>query len=106
MNGNLSSLSPVVADVKKLIEQSRQTVAVAVNAELTSLYWHVGQRSTDDVLGNERAGYGQQVVKSLAGQLTEAYGKGWGEKQLRQCMQFAADFPDESIVYALRIQLP
>ncbi|TDB59570.1 DUF1016 family protein [Arundinibacter roseus] len=41
----------------------------------------------------------------MAGQLTEAYGKGCGEKQLRKCMQFAAFFSDESIVYAVCIQL-
>ncbi|WP_409013859.1 DUF1016 N-terminal domain-containing protein [Dyadobacter sp. CY356] len=33
------------------------------------------------------------------------YGKGWGEKQLRQCMQFASVFPEREIVFALRIQL-
>ena len=32
-------------------------------------------------------------------------GKGWGEKQLRQCMQFALVYPDKEIVYALRRQL-
>jgi len=37
--------------------------------------------------------------------LTEEYGKGWGEKHLRQCMQFANVFPDEQIVYALRREL-
>jgi len=37
--------------------------------------------------------------------LSLQYGKGWSEKQLRQCMQFANVFQDEQIVYALRIQL-
>ena len=100
-----SLLSPIVADVKQLIEQSRHKLASAVNAELTLLYWSVGRRINQDVLGNERAGYGQQVVKSLAGQLAQAYGRGWGEKQLRQCMQLAAVFPDESIVYTVCRQL-
>ncbi|GHB88784.1 PDDEXK nuclease domain-containing protein [Persicitalea jodogahamensis] len=105
MNENLSPLASVTTDVKQLIEQSRHKVALAINAELTLLYWNVGRRINQDVLGNERAEYGQQVVKSLARQLTEEYGKGWGEKQLRQCMQFAAVFPDEQIVYTLCRQL-
>ncbi len=105
MNEKSAPLTSVAADVRQLIEQSRQQVALAVNAELTLLYWNVGRRINQDVLGNQRADYGQQVVKTLAGQLAETYGKGWGEKQLRQCMQFAAVFPDESIVYALRRQL-
>ncbi len=69
------------------------------------LYWHIGKRINDEILRNERAEYGKQIVSALAHQLTLEYGKGWGEKQLRQCIQFASVFPDEQIVYALRIQL-
>ncbi len=88
-----------------MIEQSHQNVALAVNAEITLLYWKVGKRINDEVLGNERAQYGKKVVRALSAQLSLEYGKGWGEKQLRQCMQFAAVFADEQIVYALRRQL-
>ncbi len=95
----------ITIDIKALIEQSRQNVLVAVNAELTMLYWKVGTRINNEVLGNQRGEYGKKVVAILSQQLTTAYGKGWGEKQLRQCMQFAQVFPDEQIVYALRIQL-
>ena len=42
---------------------------------------------------------------SLSKQLTEDYGKGWDEKQLRRFMQFAQIFPDAQIVAALRRQL-
>ena len=92
-------------EVTQLIEQSKQNVAVAVNAEITLLYWNVGKRINNEVLNNERAEYGKKIVQSLSAQLTLQYGKGWGEKQLRQCMQFANVFQDEQIVYALRIQL-
>ena len=96
---------PIATDIKTLIEQSRQNVALSVNAEITLLYWKVGKRINDEVLGNERAEYGKQIVSSLSSQLEAEYGKGWGEKQLRQCMQFASVFEDEQIVYALRRQL-
>lgn len=92
-------------EVTQLIEQSKQNVAVAVNAEITLLYWNVGKRINNEVLNNERAEYGKKIVQSLSAQLTLQYGKGWSEKQLRQCMQFANVFQDEQIVYALRIQL-
>ncbi len=93
------------SEIKHLIEQSKNNVAITVNSEITTLYWHIGKRINQDVLGNERAEYGKQIVKLLAVQLAQDYGKGWGEKQLRQCMQFATVFPDEPIVYALRRQL-
>jgi hypothetical protein len=92
-------------EVTQLIEQSKQNVAVAVNTEITLLYWNVGRRINNEVLNNERAEYGKKIVQSLSAQLTLQYGKGWSEKQLRQCMQFANVFQDEQIVYALRIQL-
>jgi len=41
----------------------------------------------------------------LSIQLTREYGRGWGENQLRQCMQFAKSFPDEQILYTLCIEL-
>lgn len=97
--------SLVAIDIRRLIEQSRHNVAVAVNAEISLLYWQVGRRINEEVLGHERAGYGQQVVASLAENLVEAHGKGWGEKQLRRMMQFAAVFPEKGIVATLSRQL-
>jgi len=105
MSQEIKSIQPIAADIKKLIEKSRQNVALAVNAEITLLYWHIGKRINGEILKNNRAEYGKQIVATLARQLTEEYGKGWGEKHLRQCMQFANVFPDEQIVYALRREL-
>lgn len=96
---------PITLDVRQLIETSRNNVAVAVNSEITLLYWKIGKRINDEVLLNTRAEYGKQIVSSLAKYLTEAYGRGWEEKQLRRFMQFAERFPDERIVAALRRQL-
>lgn len=95
----------LVADIRQLIDSARQRAAVAVNAELTLLYWQVGRRIQAEVLKGERAAYGQQIVPALAAQLTAAYGRGWGEKQLRHCLRAAETFPDEAILSTLRRQL-
>ena len=100
-----NSWEPVVADIKTLVEQSKSNVALAINAEITLLYWRVGKRINDEVLQNKRAEYGKQIVQSLSAQLTQDYGKGWGDKHLRHCMQFAAVFPEIQIVYTLQRQL-
>jgi predicted nuclease of restriction endonuclease-like (RecB) superfamily len=91
----------ITEDVKQLIEQSKTKVALAINAEISLLYWQVGNRINNEILGNERAEYGKQVIQTLSNQLTEEYGKGWGEKQLRHCMQFASVFSSQEIVYTL-----
>ncbi|HSA34597.1 MAG TPA: PDDEXK nuclease domain-containing protein [bacterium] len=95
----------VLTDIRQLIEQARQRAAVAVNAELTLLYWHIGQRLLTETLGGERAEYGKQIVASLARQLSAEYGKGWSEKQLWHCLRVAEIFPAEEILSTLRREL-
>jgi len=92
MNELLPSL---LADVKALIDGARQRVAVAVNAELTMLYWQIGSYINANLLQNARADYGRQTVRLLAQQLTQEYGGGWAEKSLRRMMQFAEVFSDQ-----------
>lgn len=95
----------LMAEIKQLIQSARQRAAVAVNAELTLLYWQVGKRIADEVLKGERADYGKQVIAGLAKQLTETFGKGWSKKQLHHCLRFAEAFSDPNIVSAVRRQL-
>jgi predicted nuclease of restriction endonuclease-like (RecB) superfamily len=95
----------LVDDVRRLIDSARSRVAATVNAELTLLYWQIGRRISEGVLGGARAEYGQQVLGALARQLTAAYGRGWSEKQLRHCVRAAEVFPDEGILSALRREL-
>ncbi|NOU15884.1 MAG: DUF1016 domain-containing protein [Methylococcaceae bacterium] len=97
--------SSLVAEVKQLIQSAKQRAVVAVNAELTMLYWQVGKRIADEVLKGERAEYGKQVIDHLAHDLTLAFGKGWNKKQLLHCLRFAEIFPEPEIVSAVRRQL-
>jgi len=99
------NINELFSEVKQLIEEARQTVAVSVNATTTVLYWNIGERVNREVLGNKRAEYGKEVVKSLSRNLTEEYGKGWSEKQLRHCLRIAETFPNKEILYALSRQL-
>lgn len=93
--------TPLLLEVKQLIEQGNQQIAVSVNTTMSMLYWQIGKKINDDVLQNQMAEYGKQIVPTLSRHLTQEYGNGWGEKHLRQCMQFAQAFPDEQIVYTL-----
>jgi len=51
------------------------------------------------------AEYGGQIVFAAGKQLEVRYGRGFGEKNLRRMVQFAAVFPDAGIVAALLRQL-
>ncbi len=93
------------ADVAAMIEQAKERVAMAVNAELTDLYWKIGTRIRHDILNKQRAPYGKRIVSSLGRQLKETYGSGYSEKNLRHMISVAAAFPDVQIVSALRREL-
>lgn len=93
------------SEIKQLIDQSKNNVAITVNAEMSLLYWNIGNRIKNEVLGNQRAAYGKRIMQTLSAQLIVECGKGWGVQQLRHCLRFAETFQDEAIVYALRTQL-
>ena len=104
-NKILKNQNNLFADIKTLIEQSKQQIAVAVNSTMTMLYWQVGNRIKTDILQNKRAEYGQEIIKQLSANLTEQYGKGWSEKHLRHCLRIAETIPDFQIVSTLWRQL-
>lgn len=62
--------------------------------------WYVGKRVKEDVLYNQRAEYGKQVLKRLSARLTERYGSGWGYDKLQHCVRAAYTFSEDEIVYA------
>lgn len=103
--GRTPSANPLIGDIRALIEETRSAVAVTVNAGMTLLYWRIGKRIREDILGNQRAGYGDEIVATLSRQLATDYGRGFSEKSLRHMLRFVEAFPEERIVSALMRQL-
>ena len=92
-------------DVCEIIDDTRHKVAVFVNAEACWLNWNVGVRIKEDVLYNQRAEYGEKVLKNLSKKLLKRYGSGWGYGKLQHCVRSAYTFSKEEIEYAVRTQL-
>ena len=65
----------------------------------------MGHRLRTEVLGVRRAGYGERIVATVAARLTDEFGRGFTDKNLRHMIRFAEAFPDREIVYALSRQL-
>jgi len=96
----------LIKDLKQVVEHSRSQVAATVNSAITLMYWHIGERINREVLGNERAEYGKQIVATVSQQLQEHFGsKGFDAKSIRRMMQFADLFPDFEIVAQAARQL-
>jgi predicted nuclease of restriction endonuclease-like (RecB) superfamily len=92
-------------DVRSLIAAAQRQTVTAVNIGLTALYWRIGKRIQSEILGSERAAYGEQIVATLSRQLAAEFGRGYTEKNLRRMIQFGEAFPDEEIVATLWRQL-
>ncbi|MDP7008172.1 MAG: PDDEXK nuclease domain-containing protein [Phycisphaerales bacterium] len=84
-------------DIRSLIDKTRQTIARTVNAELSMLYWNVGKKISEDILKQDRAEYGKQILESLSSYLTSEYGSGWSRINLNRMVRCYEMFPDEPI---------
>ncbi|MDR3002339.1 MAG: PDDEXK nuclease domain-containing protein [Fibromonadaceae bacterium] len=91
--------------VSSIIENRKYRAAMHANSEVTLMYWEVGRYIGSVVLGGDRAGYGKQIVVTLARQLKVKYGNSFEIKNLRRMVQFANRFPDIEIVVPLVRQL-
>lgn len=77
-----------------LVERGRRAASAQANATLTMTYWLIGRAISVNVLRQQRAGYGKQIVATLSRQLTARFGRGFELASLRRMVQFAEAFPD------------
>lgn len=91
---NQTSLFPLIAEIKSILQKSRQNVAQAVNTELLSSYWKIGETivkyEQDDKI---RAAYGEQTLKKMSKALTQEFGKGFSKSNIYCMRQFYLDYP-------------
>ena len=67
----------LVKEISLYIEESKQQLAITVNATLSLLYWQIGKRINEEILQNQCAEYGKEIIASLAQALSLEFGKGW-----------------------------
>ena len=94
-----------LADIKNRVLTARHKAALAVNAELVSLYWHIGR----DILQRQAAqGWGSKVIDRLGRDLREAFPemKGFSRANLLYMRAFAEAWTDFETVQQSVGQLP
>lgn len=110
-NTSLSKIQTVFPDehllgeLSQLIEQSRNKIAIYANSTLAILFWQVGKRINEEILKNQRAEYGKQILPILSAKLESRYGRNFTEKNVRRMIQFSDVFSDFQIVVTLSRQL-
>ena len=103
----------ILDDVVSLLESSRRTAVRSINSIMTVTYWKIGQRIVEyEQRGEERASYGESLIKRLSQDLTSQVGRGFSERNLEQMRRFYQLWPipqtlsAESEVEVLRQQFP
>ena len=85
----------VVADARWIIDESRRFAHAVVNDALVRRNWALGKRIAEEELeGETRASYGEEILSSLARSLTKEYGKGFSKTNLYQFVRFYREFPE------------
>lgn len=91
---NLTTNSALIQNIAHIIEQARSQVRQTVNSAMVLSYWEIGRLLVEDEQnGEQRAEYGKQTLKTVSERLTEMFGKGFDERNLRKMRQFYLTFP-------------
>ena len=84
-----------INEIKTILKNARQKAYTAVNSAMVEAYWEIGRRIVEEEQsGRERAEYGKEIIKNLSKELTEEFGKGFGERNIRNIRQFYILFSD------------
>ena len=92
-------------DIYKLLEDARKNVKKAVNLAMVYSYFEVGRKIVEEEQnGENRAQYGQYIVKELSEYLTKNFGKGFSVTNLKQMRQFYCVYSQDQIGQTLSDQ--
>ena len=82
------------AEIREVLVTARRTAYKAVNFAMVTAYWNVGRLIVEDEQkGHIRAEYGKAILADLSKRLTDEFGKGFDERELRRIRQFYLVFP-------------
>jgi len=100
----VTSIPPGLLDaLRDLIQRGRQRALRAVDMVQVQTCWEIGRHIVEFEQGGEaRAAYGHKLLPRLAEMLTQEFGKGFDERNLRHMRAFYQGFPNWN---ALRTEL-
>lgn len=81
-------------EIRSILEQARQQTFSVINSTMVFAYWEIGKRIVEEEQkGTERAEYGTYLLKELAKDLSNEFGKSFDARELRRIRQFYLSFP-------------
>lgn len=89
-----SSNDSLYQDACLIIDQAQQTAYRTINETLVKRNWLLGLRIQHEILKEQRAEYGKQVIQGLSIQLEEKYGDSFSKRNLYHFIDFYKLYPD------------
>lgn len=88
-----------------LIRAAKESVRRSVNLAMVYAYFEIGRIIVEQEQGSkDRAKYGERVIKNLAERLTEEFGKGFSEANLKLMRRFFLVFSNDGIGETMFVQ--
>lgn len=96
---NLADYDDIRTDLITLLESARRAAARSVNALMTATYWEIGRRIVEfEQGGQQRAAYGEDLIRRLGVDLSRQFGRGFGWRNLAQMRAFYLAWPADQIL--------
>lgn len=93
-----TDINNIFTNIKELVLNSRNRVYSTVNTEMLNLYWNIGKIIMEIQQGDERAEYGNAVLKKLFKKLANEFGRGFSIDNLEKMKNFYNTFPISATV--------
>ena len=88
-----TALGPLIAEVRSLIQSARHAAASTVNTLQVRTNFEIGRRIVEyEQKGEQRAGYGQELLKALSARLTAEFGQGFSVSNLQLMRKFFIEY--------------
>ena len=91
---NNQEYEALLQHVGESLEAGRRSAVAAVNTAMVQTYWRIGKDIVEyEQHGEEKAEYGAALLKKLAHDLTERYGKGFSWSNVYRMRQLYESYP-------------
>ena len=93
--GDLQSINTVFYnDMRNIILNSRNNAVRGVEVERMMMYWRLGERIfVEEQRGQDRAEYGEYLIRNLSRDLEAEFGSGFSSRQLERARKFYRIYP-------------
>jgi predicted nuclease of restriction endonuclease-like (RecB) superfamily len=95
-------MTDYIEEIKTILLQARLKAYTTVNTVMVEAYWMIGKRIVDqEQHGENRAAYGENILKELSKSLTGTFGKGFSYSNLYNFRQFYLTYSEHDKFYTL-----